>query len=71
VARLVPLEGVKRDRPLGLDAGRFRVPEDFDERPKDPFDRLLVAQAQLEDCSLLSVDARFKAYDVRYLHAGR
>ncbi|MFZ5471209.1 MAG: type II toxin-antitoxin system Phd/YefM family antitoxin [Myxococcota bacterium] len=30
VARLVPLEAKPVARPLGLDAGRFEVPEDFD-----------------------------------------
>ncbi len=30
VAKLVPLEGVKRPRPLGLDEGRYKVPDDFD-----------------------------------------
>lgn len=31
VARLVPLAPKPEPRPLGLDAGRFKVPEDFDE----------------------------------------
>ena len=30
VAKLVPLEELKRPRPLGLDAGRYKVPDDFD-----------------------------------------
>jgi prevent-host-death family protein len=30
VARLVPLESKRMPRPLGLDAGRFEVPDDFD-----------------------------------------
>jgi PIN domain nuclease of toxin-antitoxin system len=32
---------------------------------RDPFDRLLVAQAVLEDAVLLSSDDRLRAYDVR------
>jgi PIN domain nuclease of toxin-antitoxin system len=32
---------------------------------RDPFDRLLVAQAVLEDAVLLSSDDRLHAYDVR------
>jgi PIN domain nuclease of toxin-antitoxin system len=32
---------------------------------RDPFDRLLVAQAVLEDAVLLSGDDRLRAYDVR------
>jgi len=30
VARLVPLEPEVRPRPLGIDLGRFDVPDDFD-----------------------------------------
>ena len=30
---------------------------------RDPLDRLLIAQAQLEDCVLLSADAKIAAYD--------
>lgn len=36
---------------------------------KDPFDRLLIAQAQSEDLVLLSVDSEFGDYDVRLLRA--
>lgn len=32
---------------------------------RDPFDRLLVAQAALEDAVLVSSDERLRAYDVR------
>jgi len=34
---------------------------------RDPFDRLLIAQAQVEQIPLLSVDAVFDAYTVRRL----
>jgi PIN domain nuclease of toxin-antitoxin system len=37
----------------------------------DPFDRLLVAQAQLERCSLLTADAQILAYDVDVVWGGR
>ncbi|MBV8084220.1 MAG: type II toxin-antitoxin system VapC family toxin [Chloroflexi bacterium] len=33
----------------------------------DPFDRMLVAQAQLEDLALMTADKRLSAYDVRVL----
>jgi PIN domain nuclease of toxin-antitoxin system len=33
----------------------------------DPFDRLLVAQAQLEKAALVSADQRLRAYDVRVI----
>ncbi len=31
---------------------------------RDPFDRLLIAQAQLEGCAIVSGDSAFAAYDV-------
>jgi PIN domain nuclease of toxin-antitoxin system len=31
---------------------------------RDPFDRLLIAQAQLEGCTILTGDRAFSAYDV-------
>ncbi len=34
---------------------------------RDPFDRLLVAQAQIERLALLTADAQLHAYDVRTL----
>lgn len=32
---------------------------------RDPFDRLLIAQAQIEDAVIVTVDKAFAAYDVR------
>ncbi len=37
----------------------------------DPFDRLLVAQAVLERCALLTADPQLLAYDVEIVWAGR
>jgi PIN domain nuclease of toxin-antitoxin system len=37
---------------------------------KDPFDRMLVAQAQIEDLTLVAEDAEIAKYDVELLHAG-
>jgi predicted nucleic acid-binding protein len=36
---------------------------------RDPFDRLLIAQAQLEGLTIVTSDAAFDAYDVRVLDA--
>ena len=33
----------------------------------DPFDRMLVAQAQVEELTIITVDARFASYDVALL----
>ncbi len=35
----------------------------------DPFDRLLIAQAQLERLTIVTADAAFDAYDVKVLDA--
>jgi PIN domain nuclease of toxin-antitoxin system len=35
----------------------------------DPFDRLLIAQAQVEDCPIVTVDAAFDRYDVAVVRA--
>ena len=34
-------------------------------RHKDPFDRVLIAQARLENLAIVSTDSRFDEYDVR------
>ncbi len=34
---------------------------------RDPFDRLLIAQAVAEDCELVSTDSAFSSYPVRIL----
>jgi PIN domain nuclease of toxin-antitoxin system len=36
----------------------------------DPFDRMLIAQAQIEGFTLVSVDRRFLEYDVELLRLG-
>ncbi|MFQ4145951.1 type II toxin-antitoxin system VapC family toxin [Chlorogloeopsis sp. ULAP02] len=36
---------------------------------RDPFDRMLIAQAQLEDMVILSADSMFNQYDVSMLWA--
>jgi len=38
---------------------------------RDPFDRILVAQAQIEGCSLMTVDAALAEYDVRLIDPRR
>ena len=37
----------------------------------DPFDRLLVAQAQLERCAILTADAQILDYDVEVVWGSR
>ncbi len=37
---------------------------------KDPFDRLLIAQAQVEGLTIVTADPMFEAYDVEVVRAG-
>jgi len=37
---------------------------------RDPFDRMLIAQAQCEDLTVVTADSAIEAYDVRTLDAG-
>ena len=34
---------------------------------RDPFDRLLIAQAQIEDLTIMTADPQFDAYDVQLI----
>ena len=36
---------------------------------RDPFDRLLIAQAQIEKLPILTADSQFKSYDVEVIQA--
>jgi PIN domain nuclease of toxin-antitoxin system len=36
---------------------------------RDPFDRMLIAQAQLESCSIVSRDSSFAQYSVALIMA--
>jgi PIN domain nuclease of toxin-antitoxin system len=37
---------------------------------RDPFDRLLIAQAQIESLAILTADPVFERYDVEVVRAG-
>lgn len=47
--------------PHGLHAGTYAIPH------RDPFDRLLAAQAELEDLTLVSVDPALREFPCRVL----
>lgn len=36
---------------------------------RDPFDRLLIAQASIEDIPIVTADAQFHSYPVKIMHA--
>lgn len=57
---------------LGLTSGHLEVLESLEMRPdhKDPFDRLILAQAISEQATLVTRDAKLLAYDVAGYRVG-
>ncbi len=55
---------------LPLDAAHGLAVADLPMHHRDPFDRLLVAQARCDDLTIVTADKRFAAYDVRLVAAG-
>jgi PIN domain nuclease of toxin-antitoxin system len=76
--RLPPFENELR---IELEQSDFRpLPITFDHAQavsklplhhRDPFDRMLIAQARCEDLTLLTADPAIAAYDVRTIDAAR
>ncbi len=63
--------GLKRYRftPLSISTGHALAVETLPQHHADPFDRLLIAQAQLENLTLVTRDRRFSDYGVTTLRA--
>jgi PIN domain nuclease of toxin-antitoxin system len=55
--------------PLPISVAHAVVAGGLPPHHRDPFDRMLVAQAQVEDLTLVTRDPRFQAYDVPILAA--
>lgn len=58
-------------RPLAIEVRHALVSAELPPHHRDPFDRLLVAQAQLEDLALVAHDEELRKYEVGILDAGR
>lgn len=58
-------------RPLAISVAHALAVGTLPRHHGDPFDRLLITQARIEDLVLVSSDAAFEAYDVRALTADR
>ena len=56
---------------LAIDVSHAVEAADLPQHHKDPFDRLLIAQARLEEIVLLTSDQNVTRYDVTVLDAGR
>ena len=63
------LEELKLHRfmPLSITTEHALVVENLPPHHKDPFDRMLIAQAQEENLAFVTRDPRIKAYDVRII----
>ncbi len=57
-------------RVLGLAPDHGLAVADLPMHHRDPFDRLLIAQARLEQLTIVTADQRFAAYDVAVIDAG-
>jgi PIN domain nuclease of toxin-antitoxin system len=53
--------------PMPVTALHAEAVEALPWRHRDPFDRLLVAQASVERCALVSADRRLEAYEIEVL----
>lgn len=56
-------------RTLGLTAHHGLAIADLPVHHRDPFDRLLIAQARAERLSVVTADSRFSAYDIDVIDA--
>lgn len=54
---------------LGIEVAHVRAVRELPHHHRDPFDRMLVAQARVEQLVLVTRDARLGRYDVRTLAA--
>ena len=68
VGRRMADQGV---RPLAISHQHALAVSVLPSHHRDPFDRLLIAQANLEDLVLISADQIFRSYSVQLLWAGR
>ncbi|HEX4681775.1 MAG TPA: type II toxin-antitoxin system VapC family toxin [Gemmatimonadaceae bacterium] len=57
--------------PLGIEFEHARLLASIPGHHRDPFDRMLIAQAIAEDLTIVSADTWVSRYDVRRLEAGR
>ncbi|WP_293911832.1 type II toxin-antitoxin system VapC family toxin [Deinococcus sp.] len=65
------LQGLEPDRftPLNITAEHALAVEHLPTHHSDPFDRLLIVQAQLESLMIVTRDERFAAYNVQIIPA--
>lgn len=60
-------EKTNQIRVLGLETKHIFALEELAQHHKDPFDRAIIAQAKVEDLTVISNDSVFSSYDVKLL----
>jgi PIN domain nuclease of toxin-antitoxin system len=60
---------LNRFRPLVIDVNHAWTAGSLPRHHDDPFDRVMIAQAQVEDLTIISRDQMFEQYEVRLLRA--
>ena len=67
---LLPRELERNDfRPLAISVEHALAAAGLPRHHEDPFDRMLIAQAQIEDLKVMTADRRFESYDVELVDA--
>jgi PIN domain nuclease of toxin-antitoxin system len=56
-------------RTLGLSSAHGLAVSELPVHHRDPFDRLIIAQAMIEGLTVVTADARFRAYGIQLLEA--
>jgi PIN domain nuclease of toxin-antitoxin system len=69
-ARLTQLVETSGLRVLNLSAAHGLAVAELPMHHRDPFDRLLIAQALTEGLGLVTADRRFAEYSIRVVYAG-
>jgi len=70
-ARYVPKRlAAQGIRPLTISHAHALAAAELPPHHRDPFDRLLIAQALIEQMTVLTADRAFEKYEVRVLRAG-
>ena len=58
-----------RTTALGIELAHLLRVADLPDHHRDPFDRMIIAQAQILDIPIITADARFNDYDVTVIAA--
>ena len=54
-------------RVLGILPNHIRIVQTLPHHHRDPFDHMIIAQAKADNCTVITRDAAFEAYDVPIL----